>query len=43
VDIRVSIIPTFFGERTVLRLLDKQQGVLSLREIGMGDRDNGIM
>jgi general secretion pathway protein E len=30
VDIRVSIIPTFFGERVVLRLLDKQRGVISL-------------
>ncbi len=43
VDIRISIIPTFFGERTVLRLLDKQRGVLSLTDIGMGGRENGIM
>jgi len=43
VDIRVSIIPTFFGERTVLRLLDKQRGVLSLKEIGMGERENALM
>ena len=28
VDIRVSIIPTFFGERVVLRLLDKNKGIL---------------
>jgi general secretion pathway protein E len=43
VDIRISIIPTFFGERTVLRLLDKQRGVLTLPEIGMGPRENGLM
>jgi len=43
VDIRISIIPTFFGERTVLRLLDKQRGVLSLTDIGMGARENGLM
>ncbi len=43
VDIRVSLIPTFFGERTVLRLLDKQRGVLSLTDIGMGERENGLM
>jgi len=43
VDIRISIIPTFFGERTVLRLLDKQRGVLSLTDIGMGARENGVM
>ncbi len=39
VDIRVSIIPTFFGERVVLRLLDKQKGVLSLADIGFSPRD----
>ncbi len=43
VDIRVSIIPTFFGERTVLRLLDKQRGVLSLTDIGFSDRDKTVM
>lgn len=43
VDIRVSLIPTFFGERTVLRLLDKQRGVLSLTDIGMGERENSLM
>jgi general secretion pathway protein E len=37
VDIRVSIIPTFFGERVVLRLLDKKKGILSLKDIGLGD------
>lgn len=37
VDIRVSIIPTFFGERVVLRLLDKKKGILSLADIGLGD------
>jgi general secretion pathway protein E len=39
VDIRVSIIPTFFGERVVLRLLDKQKGLLSLADIGLPVRD----
>jgi len=43
VDIRVSIIPTFFGERVVLRLLDKQRGVLSLREIGLSDQADAAM
>jgi general secretion pathway protein E len=37
VDIRVSIIPTFYGERAVLRLLDKKKGVLSLTDIGLGE------
>jgi len=39
VDIRVSIIPTFFGERVVLRLLDKQRGVISLADIGFAPAD----
>jgi len=43
VDIRVSIVPTFFGERTVLRLLDRKQGVRSLGEIGFSPRDTTIM
>lgn len=34
VDIRVSLIPTFFGERVVLRLLDRQKGLVSLADIG---------
>jgi general secretion pathway protein E len=38
VDIRVSIIPTFYGERAVLRLLDKKKGILSLADIGLGEQ-----
>lgn len=37
VDIRVSIIPTFFGERVVLRLLDRQKGLISLADIGLNE------
>ncbi|MRR37299.1 type II secretion system protein GspE, partial [bacterium] len=43
VDIRVSIIPTFFGERTVLRLLDRQKGLISLADIGMEERGVAAM
>jgi general secretion pathway protein E len=35
VDIRVSVIPTTFGERIVLRLLDKRSIFFSLEEIGL--------
>jgi general secretion pathway protein E len=34
IDIRVSVVPTAFGERLVLRLLDKSGAMLSLEEIG---------
>ena len=39
IDIRVSIIPTTFGERAVLRLLDRKQGLLGLYEVGLGGED----
>ncbi|MDA8082959.1 MAG: type II secretion system ATPase GspE [Nitrospiraceae bacterium] len=39
VDIRVSIIPTTFGERAVLRLLDRRQGLIGLWEVGL-DKDD---
>jgi general secretion pathway protein E len=35
VDIRVSIIPMAFGERVVLRLLDKGVSLLGLEDMGM--------
>jgi len=35
VDIRVSIIPMAFGERIVLRLLDKSVSLLGLEEMGL--------
>ncbi len=35
VDIRLSVIPTVYGERVVLRLLDQSQTQLSLDEVGM--------
>jgi general secretion pathway protein E len=43
VDIRVSIVPTFFGERVVLRLLDKQKGVISLSNIGLAEKQVLLM
>jgi general secretion pathway protein E len=36
VDLRVSTVPTSYGERTVLRLLDKSTGLYELSELGMG-------
>ncbi len=37
VDIRVSVIPTAFGERVVLRLLDKSQEILTLSDLGLDE------
>jgi general secretion pathway protein E len=38
VDIRVSTIPTQFGERVVMRLLDKTGTVLDLEQVGLTGR-----
>lgn len=35
VDIRVSILPTLFGEKVVMRLLSKENKQINLRELGM--------
>ncbi|MCX6808570.1 MAG: ATPase, T2SS/T4P/T4SS family, partial [Candidatus Berkelbacteria bacterium] len=35
VDVRVSTLPTVYGEKIVLRILDKSKGVLSLEDLGM--------
>jgi len=37
IDLRVSIIPTAFGEAVVMRILDKQSVSLSLPALGMKD------
>ena len=39
VDLRVSTVPTAYGERTVLRLLDKSTGVYTLDQLGMARSD----
>ncbi|MBI3621365.1 MAG: Flp pilus assembly complex ATPase component TadA [Nitrospirae bacterium] len=37
-DIRVSTLPTVFGEKVVMRLLDKSNVLLGLEESGMAER-----
>jgi len=37
IDVRVATLPTGFGERAVLRLLDKEGGKLELTSLGMED------
>jgi general secretion pathway protein E len=54
IDIRLSVIPTIYGERIVLRLLDQSQTQLTLDQVGMTeimqqklltliDRPNGMI
>jgi general secretion pathway protein E len=35
IDLRVSTVPTSYGERAVLRILDKSTGIYTLNELGM--------
>ncbi|OQA04355.1 MAG: Type II secretion system protein E [bacterium ADurb.Bin400] len=35
VDVRVSMLPTVNGEKCVMRVLDKEKGMLSLEDLGM--------
>lgn len=35
IDVRTSIIPTVYGERAVMRILDKTTAMLGLEELGM--------
>lgn len=39
VDLRISTVPTSYGERSVIRLLDKSSGILTLNELGIGKQD----
>jgi len=42
IDIRVSTLPTIYGEKVVLRLLDKSRLVLDLSELGMDPEQQAL-
>ncbi|CAH9066548.1 Type II secretion system protein E [Pseudoalteromonas holothuriae] len=42
VDVRVSTMPSSFGERVVLRLLDKNNARLNLEDLGMTERNRDL-
>lgn len=35
IDVRVSVMPTVFGEKVVLRLLDKNAGIFEIKSLGI--------
>jgi type II secretion system protein E len=43
IDIRVSILPVAYGERVVMRLLDKSKTFSGLKDIGFSDRDFAVV
>lgn len=42
-DVRVSILPTLHGERIVMRLLEKNQQMLSLEQLGLNEHDRQLV
>ncbi len=43
IDIRVSILPTIFGEKIVMRLFDKSGGFVPVEALGFGKHDYDIV
>jgi type II secretory ATPase GspE/PulE/Tfp pilus assembly ATPase PilB-like protein len=43
VDLRVSTVPTLYGESVVMRILDKESIALNLEALGMNERDRELM
>ena len=43
VDLRVSVLPTMFGESVVMRVLDRSQVELDIAKVGLRDEEQGII
>lgn len=43
IDLRISILPCNYGERVVMRILDKSKGVSTLESLGIGERDFDVI
>lgn len=43
IDIRVSVLPTVYGERIVMRLLDKSRTFGKLKDLGFSERDYKVL
>jgi type IV pilus assembly protein PilB len=39
IDFRVSTFPSYWGEKLVMRILDRQRGFIPLQDIGLSDRN----
>jgi type IV pilus assembly protein PilB len=40
---RVSVMPTFYGEKVVIRILDSQKGILKLAKLGLSEEQEAMM
>ena len=43
IDFRVSTFPSYYGEKIVIRILDRERGFIPLDEIGLTDRNLAII
>jgi type IV pilus assembly protein PilB len=43
IDFRVSTFPTVYGEKVVMRILDKEKGVKKLEDLGMSDENIALI
>ncbi len=43
IDFRVSTFPSYYGEKIVIRILDREQGFIPLADIGLTERSLGIL
>lgn len=43
IDIRVSVLPSAFGEKIVLRLLDKSKSFAALSDLGLSEHDYTVL
>ncbi|MBO7451764.1 MAG: Flp pilus assembly complex ATPase component TadA [Clostridiales bacterium] len=43
VDMRVSVLPTIYGEKTVIRILAKNDGNLNRKYLGISDHNNELI
>jgi type IV pilus assembly protein PilB len=43
IDFRVSIMPTFFGEKVVIRILDSKKGIRKLDKLGLSEEQNATI
>ncbi|MGB2865179.1 MAG: ATPase, T2SS/T4P/T4SS family [Sedimentisphaerales bacterium] len=43
IDLRVSVLPTMFGESVVLRVLDRSQASFDLGALGLGKEDHDLV
>jgi type IV pilus assembly protein PilB len=42
IDLRISVIPAYYGEKAVVRILDSEKAVFGFNEIGLGPKEKAV-